>query len=106
MSENIKGIDQLNNSSILERVKHTLKEYKGTQDLDPENIKIVDVVTRVDEHLGVEHTEVIVKFQRGDITATQGFGVKEGESFGAAGEESLSPQEFDLVMSMARKENK
>lgn len=106
MSEKINGIEQLNNSSILERVRRSLDKSRGTQDPDLAAIKIVDVVTKMNHRLNKEQTHVVVQFlQHGDVPVTQSFEVEQGQSFGAADEQPLSDQEYSLVMSMARKEN-
>ena len=99
-----RNLNQLDRAGVLDRVKTSLLKHRGTQDPTPTNIEIVDVVTEEERFGEGFHTQVVVAMDRNGKRVTQAFGVREGKSFGAADEAPLTDEQYQLVMSLARKE--
>ncbi len=100
MSETFKDLED---AGVLARIESHLLKYRGIFDPVPRNIEIIAVETRKDPRRGTEHTSIVVAMIWGGRRVIQRFGVFEKRSFGAAGEDPLTPEQYKLVMSLEKK---
>jgi len=103
--------DRIVESGVADRMLASLKEHKGTN--DPEITFGVDdcdfrVEVHKDPNTDEEHTQVVIEMpnlhpenRKKQPRVTQAFGVREDQSFGAAGEKPLTQEQFQLVQELA-----